>query len=85
MGMGCGNRKRKIVGYGNLVCLLASTERKWFFSVYSAFVFKLRVSKESKACQIVKLPAHYHLCVLFVFSGFAIFVVFVTRKEVSNH
>ena len=55
MGMGCGNRKRKIVGDGNLVCLLASTERKWFFGVYTAFVFKLRASKESKACQILPI------------------------------
>ena len=29
--------------------------------------------------------AHYHFRILFVFSRFTIFVVFVTRKEESNH
>ena len=34
---------------------LALTERKWFFRVYTALVVKLRVSKESKACQILPI------------------------------
>ena len=38
--------------------------------------------KGSEACQILPIIT---FCVLFVFSGFAILVVFVTRKEVSSH
>ena len=34
---------------------IALTERKWLFKVYIAFVVKLWVSKESKACQILPI------------------------------
>ena len=86
MGMGCENREGKIAGYGNLVLswlslfltknVLALSERKWFFSVYTAFVIKLLVSKElSKACQI--LPTITFLCCssfpVLLFSSFSSF------------
>ena len=86
MGMGCENRKGKIAGYGNLVLswlslflsknVLALSERKWFFSVYTAFVIKLLVSKElSKACQI--LPTITFVCCssfpVLLFSSFSSF------------
>ena len=65
MEMGCENRKEKIVGYGNLVCLdkkfISVDWKKWFFSVYTAFVVKLWVSKEMKP---VKLSL---LCVVRLF------------------
>ena len=49
--------------------------------MYTAFVVKLWVSKKWSLSNF----AHYHFRILFVFSGFTIFVVFVTRKEESNH
>ena len=61
---------------------LALTERKWFFRVYTVLVVKLRVSKESKACQILPIIT-FECCSSFPL--LAIFVVFVTLKEVSNH
>ena len=60
--------------------LLALTE-KWFFSVYTAFVVKLWVSKEVKPVKFCPLSLLY-IVRLF---RFTIFVVFVTRKEESNH
>ena len=85
MGKGCENGKGKIAGYGNLVLSWLKIYLHWLKEngslVYTAFVVKLRVSKESKACQILPIITF----VLFVFSGFAIFVVFVTWKEESNH
>ena len=53
--------------------LLALTERKWFFRVYTAFVVKLRVSKESKACQILPIVT-FECCSSFpvlLFSSFS--------------
>ena len=56
MGKGCEDRKGKIAGYGNLVLSWLKIYLPWLKKngslVYTAFVIKLRVSKESKACQI---------------------------------
>ena len=59
MGMGWENRKGKIAGYGNLVLpwlkIYLSLLKENGSLVYTAFVVKLRVSKESKACQILPI------------------------------
>ena len=67
--------------------LLPLTERKWFFSVYTVFVVRLRVSKESKVCQI--LPIITFVCCssfpVLLFSSFSSLGKRYQITEVRSH
>ena len=87
MGKGCENRKGKIAGYGNLVLSWLKIYLRWLKEngslVYTAFVVTLRVSKESKACQMLPIIT-FVCCLSFLVLLFSLFSSLGKRNQITE-